>query len=1029
MKQRRPSHAGFFIFRTPLLPVESLKLLSVISAHGDVTPPPETAWSELLDRSTLGVAVALQSPNLWNAISQRRVSGSGLAAAPELLPLFRYVSRGATRCTPRGLFASTGIGTIGTRTVLSSPDTGRTSIAIDLSLDYLSTLLQLELDSESAPAGVSFIANPTLAMFGCTLSLREYGGIGADRVSQQVVLQASALLQEVVRSLGDVPVTARQMDDLLAGKGVPILDRKARFRELIAAQILVPELGVSTTAKDPVLHFIGQLPRSGPLGRVRTTLSRVRAQLRRSKWTPSDFQVSALHAIRAVLPPASGFEQPNRVFQIESFNTTADLTLNETVVNKLAKAVERLHTLFGDLHAGRTVQFVDAFLERFGEATVPLLRVIDPEHGIATSLSATTASDWAARGRRAAMLRLMQRALGQQLQAVELDEAFWRSVSDDKLPPLPPGFCAVCSVVAPSTDAIDEGTFEILLDSVVGTDGTELWARHSRLNSMFMASVERMERSIRPTADDSIVYADVLLAPNIGVDVAWRPGRQRYQIACTPCPSIQGVEQLPLSDLYVHVRNDRVQLLSRRLASEVIPLIGSAIDPEAVRSPLFRFLYSLSQQGYAAPLQWDWGEIEGSPFLPRVHAEGVTFTPARWRIDAADIRCWPPTVDDASVLGSWRHSLRLPLLVALRYGEDRIGCDLTHPIGVEMIRKEVARAGFAILEELRAAPEELCIGSGAARFSHELLVPFVHPPPTTTEMNAARASTSVWSAKFSQGVMLPGSGWIYAKLYASPRSIQSMLSHEVPALVAKLREECGAQDAFFFRYKDTDWHLRLRTHVTTAAKRSRALEFIGAVAADLQAKEVIWRLQYDTYYREIERFGGEHACRLVERFFTVESDLAYANLLEWQDDETYLHQALPLAAGWTFWTWTRLGLTAEEMLDLARRLSSSLRRRTNAAGTREDGARQLHAIAEVFDRDGAFRSYSKRGAIPLGKIASLARTGVLEVDLKDLAGDLTHLMVNRLFSNAHEARELNIYLMLERHIHRARLHAPKGKPK
>jgi len=1026
MKRGRLSHAGFFVFRTPLLPVELLKA----ATQGGTGGSPLDAWATLLDRSSAGTAIALQSSTLWDAVARRRKSSFDLATAPELLPLCRYVSRSTLRCTPRGLFASTGLGTIGKRTVLSTPDLYRTSVVVDLSLNYLAAILQFELDRAGALADASFVVNPTLALFGATVSLRESNGVGSNRTSQQVMLQASELLQELVCSLGAEPITERQVDSLLAAKGVPAGNRSARFRELIAAQILLPNFGVSTTALDPVLHFINQLPTSGALGRVRFMVSEVRAQLKQSAWTPLDFRVSKLHELQAALPPVTGFEQPNQVFQVESFNMAPDLALNEAVINKLAKAVDRLHMLFGDLHVNRMTHMVEAFQERFGEATIPLLRVIDPEHGIGDSLvPGAIASRWAQRSRRASLLRLTHKALGQQLQCIELDQFFWRSISDGELPPLPPGFCAVCSLVAPSEAAIDAGKFEVVLDCVVGTDGTELWARHSRLNGAFLDAVERLDLCVRPTEDDSIVYADVSFAPNVGVDVAWRPGRQRFQIVCTPSPPISGVEQLPLSDLYVRVRNDKIQLLSRRLGRKVVPLIGSAIDPEVARSPLFRFLYSLEKQGYATPLQWDWGELADSPFLPRVLSDGVTLSPARWRIEAADIQCLPRPYDDADVLDRWRDALRLPRLVSIRYGEDRVGCDVTHPVGMDMIRKEVARVGFAILEELRIASEELCVGSEAARFAHELVIPFVHAREMAPAVKGSITRASAWSNKFSRGVMLPGSDWIYAKLYASPRYIQSMLRCEVQSLMSRLQKECGVRDAFFFRYKDTDWHLRLRVHVPLKTKRVRALELINGMAAELQSRETIWRFQYDTYYREVERFGGELACRLVERFFAVESDLVYALLTTWRDDEAYLRQASALAAGWTLWSWACLGLAPDEILDLSRQLGAALRSCARFAGVHNDreGAPQLYAIVDVSSRAGAWWSYARRAAVPLRKIAVLARSGSLDVSLKELAGDLTHLMVNRLFNCAHETRELSVYLMVQRHIYQAGLGESKLK--
>lgn len=1033
MKPPQFADAGFFVFRVPLLPVAAFRQLTLppaARAQGSDDHSWNDAWCALLDQSPLGNAVALQSPSLWGAIVRSRDAGAEFDKSPEAQPLFRYVSRSALRCTPRGLFAETGIGRIADRTALDLGGAGQASVVVDLSLDYLSALLQLELSRAGSPAEVCLAANPTLALFGDTVSVWESNGAGADSTARQVMLKASELLQRIVASLGSEPLTNELVRDLLTASGVPRREHASRLNELTHAQILVPDLGVSTTAADPVRHFINQLPKSGSLGKVRRALSRVRTQLRCREWTPMDFSLLPLEALQATLPPVTGFEHANRVFQIETFCNSNEVTVSAPVINKLARAIERLHAVFGDLHADRLIPFADAFLERFGEATVPLLRVIDVEHGVGGALTASTPGpQWARRGRRAAMLRLIHKALDQRVQAIELDHTFWSSITDETVPGLPPGFSAVCSVIASSAAAVDAGAYEVLLDCAVGSDGTELWSRHSRLSDPFRSAANDIHRRLRVAATNATVRADVSFTPNRGADVAWRSGAQGLQITCTVTSPIPGVEQLPMADLYVQVRNDKVRLLSRRLAREVVPVVGSAFDPEAANSPLFKFLCSLAQQGYATPLQWDWGELSDSPFLPRIHDGGVTLAPARWRVDRAGIQSLPRGLDDAMAVSTrqrWREVLRIPRWVSIRYGEDRVGCDLAHWTGVEMIHQEVARVGFAVLEELRVEPTELCVTGGAGRFVHELVVPFLHAQEKNASARKAvsvRDAPSTWSRKFSEGVRLPGSEWVYAKLYASPRRIQSMLRGEVPALVERLRTDCRIRECFFFRYKDSDWHLRLRVRAPGKAQRARVLDAINAVAVGLHATEAMWRLQYDTYYREIERFGGARACRLVERVFAVESELAFEVLATWQDDEAYAEHAVPLAAGWVLWTWTRLGLAPREIVELSRQLGLAVGHRRRGATKRGEPAPspRRHELAEVAERGSPWQIYAQRAAKPLGQIANLAKTGSLGVELNELAGDLSHLMVNRLFHGDHEEREHSVYRSVLRQMHRLRL--------
>jgi thiopeptide-type bacteriocin biosynthesis protein len=144
----------------------------------------------------------------------------------------------------------------------------------------------------------------------------------------------------------------------------------------------------------------------------------------------------------------------------------------------------------------------------------------------------------------------------------------------------------------------------------------------------------------------------------------------------------------------------------------------------------------------------------------------------------------------------------------------------------------------------------------------------------------------------------PGSDWLYAKLYASPRQIQDILEEKLPELVRWLRRECHVTDWFFFRYQDPDWHLRLRVRVPRRRDRQRARERIESVSRAWLRREDVWRVQYETYFREVERSGGANACRWVERFFAVESELALRAFRAWTDADAAETRLNELAAGW-----------------------------------------------------------------------------------------------------------------------------------
>jgi hypothetical protein len=63
-----------------------------------------------------------------------------------------------------------------------------------------------------------------------------------------------------------------------------------------------------------------------------------------------------------------------------------------------------------------------------------------------------------------------------------------------------------------------------------------------------------------------------------------------------------------------------------------------------------------------------------------------------------------------------------------------------------------------------------------------------------------------------------------------------------------------------------------------------------------------------------------------------------------------------------------------------------------------------------------WKVFASRASRPLGQLRSLADAQALGVDRRELAGDLAHLLVNRLFVARHAEREVRLFRALERNV-------------
>jgi thiopeptide-type bacteriocin biosynthesis protein len=87
--------------------------------------------------------------------------------------------------------------------------------------------------------------------------------------------------------------------------------------------------------------------------------------------------------------------------------------------------------------------------------------------------------------------------------------------------------------------------------------------------------------------------------------------------------------------------------------------------------------------------------------------------------------------------------------------------------------------------------------------------------------------------------------------------------------------QSGASDRWFFiRYSDPEWHLRLRVHGLPERLHREVLPALADSVNSLLDDGRLWRVQFDTYEREVERYGGADGILLAEQLFHVDSEVA-----------------------------------------------------------------------------------------------------------------------------------------------------------
>lgn len=1054
-----PVPSGFFVLRTPLLPFGTVSAAGRTRAEG-------RAWlASVLARPEIREAIQIASPRVEAGIDRWLADPAGDEARRLEPVLMSYVLRAAGRATPFGLFAGWTTGTVGppgslTALRLQASDRYRRHSRLDM--DYLTELAEAVGRDRINRRAIPHRPNSSLHEAAGRLHLEERRYDGGRRSYRLLAVEPTPHLRATLDRAGrSGPGVGVALDDLaaeLVDGDITLEDAWAYIDELVDRQVLVADLGPAVSASDPGLDLAGRLAALPCTASVARALQEAHLALAALDEQPvvGAGRPPATHytAITAALRDLPGDAPDRRLVRVDLEKPAEMVVLGPEVTAAIRQGIELLHRLSPRDDDSGLARFREEFVARYDTRAVPLAEALDDEVGIGFERIESPAGDapdllgdipfpatvpreerWT--GRDAALLRRLGRALWAREPQIELtatDITELEGLAGGPPLPLPGVLAAVVRLAARSADELAAGRFRVFLPFAVGPSGAELLGRFCGADKTLRAGVEahlRAEETQRPDA----VFAEIVHLPEDRAgNVLVRPLLRRYEIPYLGRSGAPPDAQIPVSDLLVAVREDRIVLESASLGVEVLPRLTSAHLHNRPGLPVYRFLGRLQYQGVAAELGWDWGALADAPFLPRVVTGRVVLTPARWRLAAPDLT-WvrAAEAERGAALAAWRAEWNVPRFVALLDDEDELVVDLDSDLALDALAHHLRQRSTATLVEMFPGPDELCVDGPEGAFAGDLIVPFVTRPPEAAESGDRRSQRAATPARPERRRFPPGSEWLYAKLYTGPAAADRVLVDTVAPL-ARDAEASGAADRWFFiRYADPEPHLRVRFGGRPERLRSEVLPALEMATAELIDSGVVWRFQLDSYDREVERYGGDTAIGLAEEIFAADT-AAVITLLTGPAGRPVADFRWRAALLGVARLVTDLGLTWEEQRRLAAescagygaefnvdgRFRQAVSRRfrreraalealiTPAEGTACGGAPEWQVVSGVFDRRSA-----RIGPV-VTELRRLAAAGGLGVTFDDLAASLTHMHVNRLLRSAPRAQELVLYEFLDR---------------
>jgi thiopeptide-type bacteriocin biosynthesis protein len=1065
--------APFFVFRTPLLPFEEfVRWSDGLEAPSALDDPAPLEQALARDRARL-------REHLLNIAQRPAVRDALFVASPNIIERFhlwtddpdsergrkvehvmvRYFSRMTGRATPFGLFAGVSVGTIGQQTQLLIAGSEHYQRHTRLDMDYLFALTDA-LGREPELRKL-FTYYPNSSLYRAAGRVRYVESRLDDKTrSYHLVAVEDTDYLEAILSLAKPGAKFASLAKALVDDEISLSEAEKYVAELVESQILVPEIFPPVTGPEPIHPLVDQLRAYEKTAEFAATLDRVRTVLTEIDKTGLGVEAECYRSVTGALESLPAKVELARLFQVDMSKPAPEATLGGAVLDEIKRGVNVLHRLAPRLREDALARFREAFVSRYEQREVPLVEALDEEVGVGfgtgdetspllKDIAFPTAPEEISiePNRNAMLLRKLSEAIKLGEQQINVDSSELETISSKNPLPFPTSFAVEVTLAAESQSAMDRGDFRVFLLGGNGPSGATLLGRFCNADEALeqhVRSLLRAEEALEPKA----VFAEIVHLPEgrIG-NVIFRPVLRNYEIPYLGRSGLSADGQIPVTDLYVSVQGNRIQLRSARTGREVIPRMTNAHNYSWKSVGVYRFLCMLQHQGTSACPFWDWGALWSAPFLPRVTSGRLVLSLARWRIHKEELGTLAKQKGAARfrAVQSLRAERQFPRLVALADADNVLPIDLDNTLSVESFVQLVKQREEVMLQEVFPGSDQLCALGPEGSFVHEIIVPFVmskEEESIASEGDTAKPGSSVRPLPASNlpgitpssihiGRRFPlGSEWLYAKLYTGTATADQVLRDEVRDITEEVLASGAADQWFFIRFGDPDWHLRLRFHGSPERLHCEILPALQANFNPLLNDGRLWRVQFDTYEREVERYGGAEGVVLAENLFYFDSEAALEiiEMLEPGDEGADERWRLTLCG--IDRLFTDFGFDLESRLlvlkqareafgkefrvdkSLMGQLSGKYRKERKSL---EDLFNPAHDEESSLSPGLAvFRRRSDRLAPVVVELKSCEQSGQLRVPVIELMSSYVHMHANRLLRSAQRQQELVLYDLLAR---------------
>ncbi|KAF2329083.1 lantibiotic dehydratase family protein [Flavobacterium daemonense] len=722
-----------YVLRTPLLTIDFFLNLT---KEDKVT---DEQLKDIFSDPTIKEAIFLASPAFYKEV-EKWSTGKKIDEKGEIQnSLLKYLSRISSRPTPFGLFSGCSTGQFMKENKIKRENSlNKRHTRLDMNLT--GALIKSLKEIPSIKEQLNFFPNNSLFELGDLLRFIEskYND-NSVLVQKMIEVESSDYIKEIIQFCGEGK-SISQISNLLVDNDIEFDNAREFIMELIDSQILVSELEQTVSGVenfDNILSVLNRIEYKSPLTDNLKSIKLKLAELDKGNSNGIDAYIQILDLLKEF---NITFNE-KYVFQTDLIIGHNHNTLDEDIAENIQEGLALINTI-SDTNSNKDLyDFKKAFYDRYETKEISLALALDKEIGLGYPINSgsgdpnpliddITFNNYGSVEANPKLSQIDILLFDKIVEAEKKGSKIIEIREDEIKTPdcnwlnLPDTFSTIAQI------AVIENQNMIHLNSFFGASAGNLFGRFCHGDSQINKFVEKI-MAIENNLNPNIILAEIVHLPEDRIgNVLMRPSFRNYEIPFLSRSTKPSEKQIPINDIFISIKNNRLFLRSKKLNKEICPRLTTAHNYSHSNLPIYRFLCDMQLMEKRKTLHFQWNTMISNylTFFPRVIYKNIILFTSKWKITTDKVKNILVITDDDVLLEAkfkeFVTKYNIPKLVYLIEGDNKLLINTSNLSSIKMLLSLIKNKSLFILEEFIFSDNTICVDSKQKGFVNEFIFSF-----------------------------------------------------------------------------------------------------------------------------------------------------------------------------------------------------------------------------------------------------------------------------------------------------------------